>query len=398
MPPKALILAGGFGTRLRPLTFSKPKPLVELLNKPMLMHQLEAISKLGVKKIVLAVSDIGETLQTFIKQFNQKNETVEVIVSKEDYPLGTAGPIKLAEKHLKGDDPIFIVNSDIICEFPLKELLDFHVKKQSTTTILGFKVENPSRYGVIIPDKEGRVQRFVEKPQTFVGNLINTGVVVINSKVLELIPENKFCSLEREIYPQLVDKQCIFCFQKGSFWIDLGIPTDYIFGAQLYMNYLRNTNRDERNETLNKLQQKFLKSYIIENEMIEKETQQQQQQQQSNFKIIGNVIVPQKENSVKIGKGCILGPNVVIGPNVTIGEGCRIFNSTILENVTIGNHTLVEGSVVGWKSKIGNWVQIRNNSVLGLDVTVGDNCVLNSVSVCPNKSANKSIWEKTIVL
>ncbi|KAJ6237010.1 mannose-1-phosphate guanyltransferase beta [Anaeramoeba flamelloides] len=396
MPPKALILAGGFGSRLRPLTFSKPKPLVELLNKPMLLHQLEAISKLGVKKIVLAVSNFGETLQTFIKQFNQQNGTVEVIVSKEDYPLGTAGPIKLAEKHLKGDDPIFIVNSDIICEFPLKELLDFHIKKQSTVTILGFKVENPSRYGVIIPDKEGLVQRFVEKPQTFVGNLINTGVVVVNPRLLELIPENKFCSLEREIYPKLVGQQCIYCFQKGSFWIDLGIPADYILGAQLYMNYLRNTNKDERNETLNKLQQKFLKSNIIENETIEKETQQQQQQ--SNSKIIGNVIVPQKENSFKIGKGCILGPNVVLGSNVTIGEGCRIFNSTILENVTIGNHTLIEGSVVGWKSKIGNWVQIRNNSVLGLDVTVRDNCILNSVSICPNKSINTSIWEKTVIL
>ncbi|KAJ3426045.1 mannose-1-phosphate guanyltransferase beta [Anaeramoeba flamelloides] len=396
MPPKALILAGGFGSRLRPLTFSKPKPLVELLNKPMLLHQLEAISKLGVKKIVLAVSNFGETLQTFIKQFNQENETVEVIVSKEDYPLGTAGPIKLAEKHLKGDDPIFIVNSDIICEFPLKELLDFHIKKQSTVTVLGFKVENPSRYGVIIPDKEGLVQRFVEKPQTFVGNLINTGVVVVNPRLLELIPENKFCSLEREIYPKLVGQQCIYCFQKGSFWIDLGIPADYILGAQLYMNYLRNTNKDERNETLNKLQQKFLKSNIIENETIEKETQQQQQL--SNSKIIGNVIVPQKENSFKIGKGCILGPNVVIGSNVTIGEGCRIFNSTILENVTIGNHTLIEGSVVGWKSKIGNWVQIRNNSVLGLDVTVRDNCILNSVSICPNKSINTSIWEKTVIL
>lgn len=175
---RALILVGGYGTRLRPLTLSRPKPLVEFSNKPILMHQIEALVEAGVKQVILAVSYRAEEMEMQLKKETQKLG-IELIFSHEIEPLGTAGPLALARDLLSSsDEPFFVLNSDIICDFPFRELEAFHRSHRQEGTIVVTKVEEPSKYGVVLYDEVGRIKDFIEKPQEFISNKINAGLCI----------------------------------------------------------------------------------------------------------------------------------------------------------------------------------------------------------------------------
>lgn len=181
MSPKgtrALILVGGYGTRLRPLTLSRPKPLVEFANKPILMHQIEALVEAGVAQVILAVSYRAEEMEVQLKKETAKLG-VELIFSHETEPLGTAGPLALAKECLNASkEPFFVLNSDIICDFPFQKLEAFHREHGLEGTIVVTKVEEPSKYGVVLYDEVGCIQSFIEKPQEFISNKINAGLLL----------------------------------------------------------------------------------------------------------------------------------------------------------------------------------------------------------------------------
>lgn len=164
---KGLILVGGYGTRLRPLTLTVPKPLVEFGNRPMILHQIEALANAGVTDIVLAVNYRPEVMVETLKKY-EAEYGVNITFSVETEPLGTAGPLKLAEEVLKKDNsPFFVLNSDVICEYPFQELADFHKAHGGKGTIVATKVDEPSKYGVIVHDiaTPNLIDRFVEKPK-----------------------------------------------------------------------------------------------------------------------------------------------------------------------------------------------------------------------------------------
>jgi len=185
---KALILVGGFGTRLRPLTLTVPKPIVEFCNKAMILHQIEALVKAGVTEVVLAVNYRPELMSAKLKKYEEVYG-IKITYSQEETPLGTAGPLALAREILEGDkgEPFFVLNSDITCEYPLKELLAFHKAHGKEGTIMVTKVEEPSKYGVVVSKPTGEIERFVEKPQVFVGNKINAGIYIFNPSILNRI-------------------------------------------------------------------------------------------------------------------------------------------------------------------------------------------------------------------
>lgn len=172
---RALILVGGYGTRLRPLTLSRPKPLVEFSNKPILMHQIEALVEAGVRQVILAVSYRAEQMEAQLKKETDKLG-VELIFSHETEPLGTAGPLALAKELLaSSEEPFFVLNSDIICDFPFVELEKFHRQHGQEGTIVVTKVEEPSKYGVVLYNDVGCIEDFIEKPLEFISNKINAG-------------------------------------------------------------------------------------------------------------------------------------------------------------------------------------------------------------------------------
>jgi len=357
---KALILVGGFGTRLRPLTLSVPKPIVEFANKPSIIHQIEALVKIGVTEVVLAVNYQPDLMSAVMREWEQKLG-IKITYSQESQPMGTAGPLALARDLLSDGDPFFVLNSDVICSFPFADLLAFHKKHGAEGTILVTKVDEPSKYGVVVSGEDGKIQRFVEKPKVYVGNKINAGIYIFNSKILDRI-ELKPTSIEKEIFPLMADEGQLYCMTLPGYWMDIGQPKDFLAGLTMYLGAQEECNPSSL---------------------------------ATGDGIVGPVFV---DPSAKIGKGCKIGPNVCIGPNCVIGDGVRLKEAAVLEGVRIGDNTWVDRSILGWKSSIGRWVRIQNVTVLGQDVAVNDELFLNGAQILPHKSISESVPVPAIIM
>ena len=228
---KALILVGGFGTRLRPLTLTVPKPLVDFCNLPILCHQIQALAGAGVTEVILAINYQPEVMMKEIKVLEEKYN-VKITCSLEDVPMGTAGPIRLAKDLILADNPsglLFVFNSDVICHFPLDKMVEFHKSHGGEGTIMVTEVEDPTKYGVVVADQNNLIERFVEKPQVFISTKINAGLYLFNTSVIDRI-ENRPTSIEREIFPVMASDKKIFQMVLPGYWMDIGQPKDYLSG------------------------------------------------------------------------------------------------------------------------------------------------------------------------
>ncbi|XP_076634179.1 GDP-mannose pyrophosphorylase B [Colletes latitarsis] len=359
---RALILVGGYGTRLRPLTLSRPKPLIEFANKPMLLHQIEALVETNVTEVILAVSYRAEEMERDLGDAAKKLG-VNLIFSHEPKPLGTAGPLALVHNLLcSGDnEPFFVLNSDIICDFPFKQLLEFHKNHGKEGTIVVTKVEEPSKYGVVVYGDNGKIESFVEKPQEFISNKINAGMYILNPSVLKRI-ELKPTSIEKEVFPLMAQDEELYAMELTGFWMDVGQPKDFLKGMSMYLTFLRQKSPE--------------KLY-------------------SGPGVVGNVLI---DETAKIGKDCRIGPNVTIGPGVVLSDGCCIKRSTILKSAIIKEHAWLDGCIVGWRSVVGRWVRMEGITVLGEDVIVKDELYINGGQVLPHKSISSSVPEPQIIM
>lgn len=353
---KALILVGGFGTRLRPLTFAKPKPLVEFCNLPIVYHQIAALAAVGVDEVVLAVNYRPETMEAAIADIKTRYG-VKVTVSLEDTPMGTAGPLALAREHLSDGAPFFVFNSDVTCNYPLKELLAFHTNHGKEGTIIVKEVEDPSKYGVVVADEDGKIDRFVEKPKKWVGNCINAGMYIFNPSILDRIPM-KPTSIEREIFPKMASSGELYSMVLKGYWMDIGQPKDYLTGMCLHL-------AETSGETETKVPE--------------------------GVTVIEPVLI---DESATIEAGSLIGPNVVVGPDCTVKTGARVQRATLLGGSSIGAHCYVNSAIVGWKTVVQDWARVEGESVLGELVTVKTGVLVNGVTVCPNKSVGASFYEK----
>ncbi|XP_030534505.1 mannose-1-phosphate guanylyltransferase 1 [Rhodamnia argentea] len=360
---KALILVGGFGTRLRPLTLSVPKPLVDFANKPMILHQIEALKAIGVSEVVLAINYQPEIMLNFLKDFESKLG-IKITCSQETEPLGTAGPLALARDKLLDDsgEPFFVLNSDVISEYPLKEMIEFHKAHGGEASIMVTKVDEPSKYGVVIMEEStGRVEKFVEKPKLFVGNKINAGIYLLNPSVLDRI-QLRPTSIEKEVFPKIAAENQLYAMVLPGFWMDIGQPRDYITGLRLYLD----STRKKSSEKL-----------------------------ATGPHIIGNVLV---HETAKIGEGCLIGPDVAIGPGCVVESGVRLSRCTVMRGVRIKKHACISSSIIGWHSTVGQWARVENMTILGEDVHVGDEIYSNGGVVLPHKEIKSSIWKPEIVM
>jgi len=362
---KAIILVGGFGTRLRPLTLTIPKPLVPFANKPMLMHQIEALAEVGVKTVILAVSYMSHLLEEELAKHAERLG-ITVHFSHEDEPMDTAGPLALAKDKLLADGgdktPFFLLNSDVICDYPFEQMIKFHKSHGKEGTLVVTKVEEPSKYGVVCYEREtGKVERFVEKPQVFVSNRINAGLYIFSPSILDRI-QPRPTSIEKEIFPPMAREGQLYTTELEGFWMDVGQPKDYLTGMCLYLNSMKT----KKPELL-----------------------------ASGAGIIGNCII---DPSVKIGKNCKIGPNVILGANVVVEDGVRIRRTTVFEGATIKSHSWIDSTIVGWKCRVGQWARCENVCVLGEDVKIADEIYLNGIRVLPHKTIKESLPEPQIVM
>eukprot|EP01122_Echinamoeba_exundans_P008995 TRINITY_DN3081_c0_g1_i2.p1 TRINITY_DN3081_c0_g1~~TRINITY_DN3081_c0_g1_i2.p1 ORF type:complete len:372 (+),score=89.79 TRINITY_DN3081_c0_g1_i2:92-1207(+) len=370
---KALILVGGYGTRLRPLTLSTPKPCVPFCNKAMVVHQIEALKKVGVTTVVLAVSYKPDEMARILKPVEEELG-VKLVYSHEKEPMGTAGPIALAKEILlSGDDanePFFVLNSDITSEFPFGDLLEFHRSHGREGTIMVTTVSEPSKYGVVVYDnKTGIIDRFVEKPQVYVGNKINAGIYLFNTSILNRI-ELRPTSIEKEIFPQMASEGQLTAFELKGFWMDVGQPKDFISGMLKYLAHIQGKEDPEK---------LLCQSWEAD----------------PTVKLIQPVMI---HPSATIGPNAVIGPFVTIGPDCTIHEGVRLKRCSLMQGVTVRAHSWVDSSILGWSSSVGRWVRMENFSVLGRDVQIKDELWVNGGKVLDHKEVGESITEPSIIM
>ncbi len=289
---------------------------------------------------------------------------MKITISIEYEPMGTAGPIRLAKEHILQDNPsglLFVFNSDVICDYPLSKFIEFHKAHGKSGTILATTVEDPSKYGVIVSKENGQIEKFVEKPQTYVGNKINAGLYLLNVNVIDRI-ELKPTSIEREIFPKMAAENDLYVYALDGYWMDIGQPKDYLVGHKLFLDSLRH---------------------------------KQPERLASGPQIKGDVLI---DPSAKVDPTAELGPNVVIGANVVVGPGQRIYNTTVMEGTKIGGYGLIEGSIIGWENTIGKWVRINGLTVTAKDVQFKDELYINGALVTPHKGVAANVTQPGTII
>jgi len=232
---KAVVLAGGFGTRLRPLSCTRPKLLFPICNKPLLDWTLERLAKSEVKEVVLAVNYMSEA---FIQRYGNSTRGIRLFHSREEKPLGTGGPIKKAEELIGHEEPFLVLNGDILTDFDYSKLMNKHVEKGATATIALHRVKDPSRYGVVELTDKNRVIRFAEKPipQEAPSNLANAGIYILDPLIFDYIPVGRPVSIEREVFPKLAVEKKLYGYDSKGLWIDIGKSEDYLRANKLFLD------------------------------------------------------------------------------------------------------------------------------------------------------------------
>jgi len=362
---KALVLAGGFGTRLRPLSCTRPKMLFPVANQALLDWTLRNLSEGGVDTVILAVNYMAEAL---VRYFGPTKFDLGIIYSREERPLGTGGPIKKAADLLQDGDSFLVLNGDVISDIDYRRLVAFHRQKGGLATIVLFQVQDPSRYGAVELDGEGRILRFMEKPEPgeAPSNLVNAGIYVMDRRVLDYIPEGRPVSTEKEVFPLLAKEGLLYGYEARGLWVDIGVPEDYLQANSLLLSKLDGVQVDE------------------------------------GSKVDGSakVLPPSSIGAgVEVGADSVIGPNTSVSNYVHIGRGCRIENSIVFPGATIGDYTSVRNAVIGENATLERWVKVESGSLIGDYVVLADGVTITQgVSICPSKRVEESILEPRQVM
>lgn len=363
---KAVILVGGQGTRLRPLTLGTPKPMVPLANKPFVAHVIEHLKESGIKDIIFSMGYLPEGIKSYFNDGSNWDLKLTYVI--EDYPLGTAGAVKNVEEHI-GDSDFLVLNGDILTDLDLQQLIDFHHNNDAVGTIALTPVEDPTAYGLVRVGDDGAVKGFLEKPSwdQIDTNLINAGTYVLRKEVLDLIPKDTEYSFERGVFPRLVGKG-LYGYSSDSYWMDIGTPEKYL---QAHYDILDKNVETSVSECLDQ-------DYVCIQGEIKLET---------GAKLIPPVIIG--ENTT-IKAGARIGRMAVIGPNCVISPGCVIEESIVQADCIIGENVKVRDSIVAKGVVIEEGTSLSGGTIVGENTRVeGDNILTNNIRIYPENLIKK---------
>ncbi len=321
---KALILAGGMGTRLRPLTFSTPKPLLPLLDRPMVMHIVDSLPK-EVDTVVLAVSYMKDQLESFFREHDCGRR---VVLVNEDEPLGTGGAIRNVRQHL--DDTFLCFNGDIISSLDLRDLLAFHRSHGGIGTLSLWQVPDPSAFGVVGLDGH-RIIDFQEKPApgTAISDLINAGVYVFQPELLDHIPSG-VVSLERLVFPNILDRG-LHGYRFQGYWVDCGTPESYLRAQSELLEHGRSMDRARK----------------------------------QGAKMIGLNYLDRADL-----RGCVIGPHVCALAGSSVSEGSTVERSVLMEGATVGKGCKIKDSLIGPGANVADGESVLGNVLASLQPSI----------------------------
>lgn len=327
---RGIILVGGRGTRLRPLTFFRPKPLVPVVNKAFLEYQVELLHKHGINDIILCVNYQAQKLRSHFGDGSRWG--VRIFYVNEDHPLGTAGAIKNAEP-LVGGTTVVVLNGDILTEIDLGRVIRFHHDSGAKATLTLVEVPDPTSYGLVLVDKSSRVQRFLEKPSwdEAVTNTVNAGIYVLEPDIFRFIPSGREVSVERETYPELLSRGVpVYGYVTRDYWLDIGTPDKYMQSHRDIINHRVKVN--------------------VPGEEVQPGVWYGRGVTTSGSVRLRPPVV--LGDWVEIGEDVSLGPNVVVGPGVRIEEGAALSNSVVQHNCTVGAHVVIKNCILDYGSQV----------------------------------------------
>lgn len=340
---QAIVLVGGEGTRLRPLTFETPKPMIPIMNVPFLERTLVRIKEAGIDHAILPAGYLPEAITSYFGDGSRLGMRLTYVI--EETPLGTAGALKNVEHYIDG--PFFVFNGDVMTSLDLRAMMAFHEQKGGIGTLHLIHVKDPSAFGAVVHDEDGVVGAFLEKPPkgTSPSNDVNAGTYLLQREVLDFIPPGRPVSIERETFPELITKgKKLYAYVTEDYWIDLGRPERYLdahrhlfegavpLGIDLGIDQIGGPGSKQPPGTL---------------------------------------VAP-----VYIGAGVVVEPGAIVGPYVVLGDGCRIeqgarvLDSLLWDEVIVEKGALVEWAIVASRARVGAGARVPRGTVIGHDAVI----------------------------
>ncbi|MEI7640137.1 MAG: NDP-sugar synthase [bacterium] len=337
---KALILIGGEGTRLRPLTTNTLKSLVPIVNRQFFRYQLDVLKRHGIKEVILSICHLPDRIKHIMGTGKEYGMNIRYVM--EDTPLGTGGAVKNAEMYF--DDTMIVMNGDILTDINLKKLLEIHTTNKAIASISLHEVADPTAYGLVNTDEKNRIKSFIEKPTwtDIKSKWINAGIYMFDKRILKYIPAGKNYSLERGVFPEILAKgETVMAYKSDSYWLDIG--------------------------------------------RIDKYTQANFDILEKKFKV--EVAFKKKMKwDVKIGNKTVVHRKATLRGPIVIGDFCNIGEVTMNPLTIIGNHTEIgknsnlERCIIWDNVKIGENVTIKN-SIIGKGCEIQSDCVIDNAAI-----------------
>lgn len=338
----AVVLVGGEGTRLRPLTYDIPKQMLPVVDRPMIEHVVAWLAAYGISRAVLS---LGYRADAFVEAYPDgqlAGTRLEYAVEPE--PLDTAGAIRFASQAAGVEGAFVVVNADVLTDFDLASLIAFHAERGAEATIQLTPVPDPSAFGVVPTDAEGRVERFIEKPPRDEAptNLINAGCYVLEPSVVDQVPGGRRVSVERETFPLLAERGTLFAMASDAYWLDTGTAETYLQASIDILRGLRTDTSRPRAEE---------RSHGI-------------------FTAPGAVLDGDVTSASYIGRGAWVESGAVVTDSVisegaTIAEGASVSASIVMDGAHIGAGCVVDGSIIGPRSTVGPRSRVTLHSIVG---------------------------------
>ncbi|MDD5372299.1 MAG: sugar phosphate nucleotidyltransferase [Sulfurimonas sp.] len=349
---KAVVMAGGFGTRIQPLTHSRPKPMLPIVNRPMMQHTMMMLRDLGISEFIVLLYFKPEIIQNYFGDGSDLGIKITYVVPDDDY--GTAGAVRLAAEYI-GDENFIVISGDLVTDFDFEKIFEFHKQKNSKLSIGLTSVENPLQFGVVIANEDNIIEKFLEKPSwgEVFSDTINTGIYIIEPEILNYIPKGENFDFAKNLFPLLMSRGIdLMGYNLEGYWRDVGNPESY-----------REVYDDILNSRVN-----FKIEGIIKNYADGVLYSDEEYNLSSTVKILGTVVLGKNvkiKDSVKLN-------NVVIGDNVTISNNCCISNSVIWEDVKIKSGVKLDNAVICSNNIIDKNVTAKAGLILAEGCEVGE--------------------------
>ena len=364
---KAVIMAGGFGTRIQPLTSSFPKPMIPLFNRPIMLHIVELLKKYDITDLVMLLYHQPFYIKNFFRDGSDFGVKITYVTPLQD--LGTAGAVKAAEKYL--DQRFMVISGDLLTDFNLKKIMDFHSDNKAKATITLTSVKDPLQFGVVITDKEKRITQFLEKPGwgEVISDTINTGIYVLEPEILSQIPDGENFDFSQDLFPQmLADKEALFGYTAKGYWRDIGNTDSYREAYQDIFKGRVNLKIDEPKQ-----------DFVGKDLRIGVDVKLEHAGGLEGTIVIG-------DNSQVLGDVSI--KDTVIGRNCTIERGVKLNRCVIWDNSYVKKGAKITDSVICSNVRIGQSAVLEEGVIVADDTSVGDEAVI---------KADVKIWPKKMI-